>query len=69
MHVCQVAYYPTCMAFWHLVRFQDIALQDPLFSDEMGRNSQVGLDSLTCPKVASESYVVGLQCHQQVLLR
>ena len=44
MHVCLLVYYPTCMAFWH---FQDTALQDPLFSDEMGRHSQVGLDSLT----------------------
>jgi len=47
MHVCQLAYYPTCMVFWHFLCFQDTALQDSLFSDEMGRHSQVGLDSLT----------------------
>ena len=42
--------------------FQDTALQDPLFSDEMGHHSQVGFD------LASGGYVVGLQCDQQLLL-
>ena len=61
LHACLLVYYPTFMAFWHFLCYQDIALQDPLFSDEMGHHIQVGLDSLTCLKVASEGYIGGLQ--------
>ena len=35
---------------------------------EMGHHSQVGLDSMTCPKVASEGNTVGLQFDEQLLL-
>jgi len=66
--VCLLSYYPTCMVFWHFPRFQDIALQDPLFTDEMSHHSQVSLDILTCPKVTSEGDVVELQFDEQLLL-